>query len=348
MEHRARALAVVALAAGFGACAGMLRDRVLYSHASHLKGDTTCLDCHTGIEAQTQLAQTFIPSHDGCKRCHEDKMEACGYCHTRPEAATRSPPRDTGLRFAHAPHMEQVRGNCMRCHYEIPHAEDAHATRTPPMRACVESCHTETMAEMKCGTCHEDLTRYPLESIRFLSHGGGFEREHGRAASKPDAACASCHERFFCADCHAEKVQTVPFLGHVEEATRSFIHPPPFQATHAFEARTRRDECTTCHRPTFCASCHASVGLASLERPRTNPHPSGWLDPASAAFHGPAARREIAACAGCHDQGRGSSCVRCHQVGGSGGNPHPPGFERGEPSRQRMCVVCHARPSAGR
>ena len=329
------------LGLGLHACAFMFADTVRYSHAVHLRGESTCLDCHSGVDRSETFSKTFIPDHDNCKGCHEEKMEDCVYCHSKPDAAKRSLPRDNGLIFAHAPHMEKVRGNCMRCHYEIPNAEDAKATKTPPMASCVEQCHTDTMADMRCDTCHEDLMRYPLESIRFVSHGGGFEREHGRAASKPDAACAQCHERTFCSDCHAGRVLTKPWVGSVEHTTRAFIHAPPFVASHAFEARTRRDECTTCHTTSFCASCHASLGLSSLERLRNSPHPSGWLDPNSTVFHGPAARREVAACAGCHDQGAQSTCVRCHQVGGLGNNPHPPGFDRGDPGNQRMCRTCH-------
>lgn len=347
MEHRSRVLASAAAIAWAGSafglcgCAGLFMDEIQYSHAVHLRGETTCLDCHVGVNRDETFAQSFIPDHDNCEGCHEEKMEECLYCHSRPDDAKRSPPRDTGLNFAHAPHIEKVRGNCMRCHYEVPQAEDVATTVTPPMRSCVDDCHAETMADMRCDTCHRDLSHYPLEAIRFASHGGGFEREHGRAAAKPDAACAQCHERTFCSDCHTTKVMTTPWVGSVEHATRSFIHAAPFQASHAFEARTRGAECTTCHRPSFCASCHASVGLSSLERLRESQHPTGWLDPTSPVFHGPAARREIAACAGCHDQGPLSTCVRCHQVGGTGQNPHPPGFERGDPDTQRMCRTCH-------
>ena len=54
-----------------------------------------------------------------------------------------------------------------------------------------------------------------------------------------------------------------------------------------------------------------------------------------------AARRNIGSCAACHDQGPVSNCVRCHQVGGLGGTPHPAGWRSTAPVSNPECSACH-------
>jgi len=63
---------------------------------------------------------------------------------------------------------------------------------------------------------------------------------------------------------------------------------------------------------------------------------------AAPEFHGRAARRDIVACAGCHDQGPATNCIGCHRVGAYGGNPHPRGWmSAGTDRQQGMCRYCH-------
>jgi hypothetical protein len=238
--------------------------------------------------------------------------------------------------------MAETNGNCMRCHAEIPRADSVEALEHPAMETCTDGCHKSALAETRCDLCHDDLSRYKLESIRFMSHGADFERRHGPVAKKDASTCANCHETSYCSDCHSSTAPIEPSTKLLERSTRSFIHPQPYVAIHAIDARSKKDTCESCHRPTFCRSCHASVGLAGLANDRAAPHPRGWLDPFSPSFHGIEARRSIESCAGCHDRGAQSNCVRCHQVGGSGGNPHPPGFSRRtDPTQNRMCRICH-------
>jgi hypothetical protein len=75
----------------------------------------------------------------------------------------------------------------------------------------------------------------------------------------------------------------------------------------------------------------------------TNPHPPGWVgnDVRSADFHGRQARRDIASCAGCHEQGPATNCIRCHKVGAYGGNPHPHGWQSARGPGSAMCRYCH-------
>jgi hypothetical protein len=312
----------------------------------HLARDTGCLECHGAIDRPANDPRPLDPraGHAECRRCHKEVDDAarCALCHTHPERAAVPELADRGLSFSHGRHLERVKGNCVRCHLEIPDAETVAEAVTPSMSSCTSSCHGEWLQDLKCRECHRDLVRFPIESIRFMSHGIGFEKRHSIAARNDALTCSQCHERSFCSDCHSNTNLVEPGTRSAEQALRNFIHPQPYRAIHALDARRDGDQCQTCHRPVFCQSCHAGVGLSTLSRLRDAPHPSGWLDPTSASFHGLEARRDVVSCAGCHDQGGASICVRCHQVGGTGGNPHPPGFSRptsiaGNP----MCRACH-------
>jgi hypothetical protein len=318
-------------------------DTLHYSHAKHLKLDVGCLDCHKGIDVDLKPTGAHFPDHDRCQPCHETKEEAsCTLCHERPELALRHVPDARGIRFSHPGHMAETRGNCMHCHADIPQSDLADKIEHPPMETCTDGCHRTALSQTRCELCHEDLSRYKLESIRFMAHGANFEHTHGRAARRDSSTCGNCHDKSYCSDCHSNTALVEAGTKLAERSTRSFIHPQPYLAIHALDSRAKKDTCESCHRPTFCRSCHASVGVAGLTNERTAPHPQGWLDPFSPSFHGIEARRSIETCAGCHDRGGQSNCVRCHQVGGSGGNPHPPGFSRRtDPNQNRMCRVCH-------
>jgi hypothetical protein len=123
------------------------------------------------------------------------------------------------------------------------------------------------------------------------------------------------------------------------------MHRGDFLGRHSVEVAADPASCRRCHGQSFCDSCHQAEGLTAQAKNPRDPHPAGWSIPGSRDFHGPAARRDIASCAACHDQGARSNCVDCHRVGGIGGNPHPPGFtqrhDRAEIRRTGMCLYCH-------
>jgi hypothetical protein len=130
----------------------------------------------------------------------------------------------------------------------------------------------------------------------------------------------------------------------VDRPDRRFIHRVDFLGRHPVEARADPASCQRCHATSSCESCHEHERVAAGWS-STNPHPPGWGLPGSGSFHGDAARRNIASCAACHDQGDNSNCVSCHKVGGIGGDPHPAGWgshhSLGDASSDGRCVACH-------
>jgi hypothetical protein len=286
-----------------------------------------CARARFAIRTLFADAPTFTPfSHEP----HLARGTSCLHCHTAPDEK----PRDRGLIFSHVQHEKPTSGNCMRCH------EDQ---KIPPMDSCADGCHAEDFQDLRCDRCHEDLTRYPLQSVKSWAHTREFERRHGPAARSDSATCTTCHEATYCSDCHSDGTAVALDQRRIDRATRGFIHPAPYETLHALDAQAGKDNCDSCHRPTFCTSCHATRGLAGVENLSKTQHPNGWLDPMSSSFHGIEARRSINSCASCHDRGEQSVCVSCHQVGGTGGNPHPRELllRNEDPRQNRMCRTCH-------
>jgi hypothetical protein len=84
------------------------------------------------------------------------------------------------------------------------------------------------------------------------------------------------------------------------------------------------------------------VSLGVAGESRRSPHPPGWVGPAPGDnAHGREARRDPTACASCHDGAGQRLCVGCHQVGGVGGNPHPPGWSSRVSLSAMPCRLCH-------
>ncbi|HYT65567.1 MAG TPA: cytochrome c3 family protein [Vicinamibacterales bacterium] len=61
-----------------------LPDYVFWKHASHLRPDITCADCHGSVAERDVIAQeTNITTMAGCVSCHDKRqvLTDCGDCH---------------------------------------------------------------------------------------------------------------------------------------------------------------------------------------------------------------------------------------------------------------------------
>jgi len=317
------------------------------NHAGHAKAEVDCLTCHEAIFDQTELGKGgVLPKESKCLQCHADwkKEGKCGTCHltAKPGTYVRKPPY---LIMNHSKHLEKDE-KCEVCHLELP-AKGQLDKPVPPMKTCL-SCHNhqDEFTRGQCYACHLDLTRFPLRPTTVFSHQGNFTRAHPPIARSTSAACDTCHQQTFCADCHAARTRPMkPEEIYPDRPDRNWIHWGDFLTRHSIEARGNEAACQKCHNAKFCNDCHRIERLTPDSSNPINPHPSGWLTPGSPSFHGSAARKDIVSCAGCHDQGAASNCVSCHRVGGPGGNPHPPGFTGKHPpseiNRNTMCLSCH-------
>ncbi len=323
-------------------------DHIKIPHDKHAKAGVECLACHDAIYDAHSLSVPTLPDEAKCLECHRAEKDKgnCVMCHTDVKLAAPRPTPEPSLYFDHSKHIDRTKEKCAVCHQALPNPIRSDATR-PTMAACTQ-CHDhkQELNQGKCGVCHIDLTRYQLKPVSLYSHQGDFLREHPRAARSAPESCATCHEQTFCADCHASTVSTTIETKFPERVDRYFIHRDDFLGRHPVEARYDGASCRRCHGSSFCEDCHRANNLSPLSQSPRDPHPPGWSIPGGGAqFHGTEARRDITACAGCHDQGARSICVDCHKVGGIGGDPHPSGWEGRHPSSEihsnNLCLTCH-------
>ena len=355
MSYRGRCSALwIGLAVGLAA-ACFERPQTRFPHEKHLVGlecggpgapeCLTCASCHRGAGGGASAAgePQAVPAVDVCASCH--RADAGAKLDASRRAALAPAPLARDIQFSHEAHlaMPAVRGQCMPCHTG---AVVPSSTLFPPMQQCF-GCHehAEQFERAECGPCHEagDVRRLLPES--FLTHDASWLRHHGPDAGQNEALCTTCHTQTDCNDCHDLTQSLSRELRRPDDISRERVHPPDFLSRHPLEAASQPARCVTCHAPATCDGCHVERGVSGQSADGFNPHPPGWVggNPASRDFHGQAARRDLLACASCHDQGPATNCIRCHSVGGYGGNPHPRGWQSSRSESSSMCRYCHVR-----
>jgi Cytochrome c7 and related cytochrome c len=306
-----------------------------FPHGRHAAEGVTCADCHASIAKATSLEASArhveVPAQpsakEACKGCHEFDPD-------RPGAASTAPFR---VRFDHAQHLAKGQ-ECAACHQS---AEAGRKALVKPGMSQCTACHEHQreFAEARCTPCHVDLQGLSPETA--FKHAGNWLRSHGALARGSSESCAQCHDSAHCASCHAaQNAPLLPAKLYPEQTGKRFIHAGDFLARHSVEAQASPASCRTCHGSASCQACHLLKGVTPGAS-AYEPHPSGW-----STSHGRTARRDIASCAGCHDNGSATLCVSCHRVGGTGGNPHPRSFLRkhqlDDVARNPMCRACHS------
>jgi cytochrome c7-like protein len=325
------------------------RDQIKIPHSVHAAAKVKCIACHEGVYDETAIgtSTTALPAEDTCLQCHKEQKEKnnCGFCHTDVQHAAKPTIAEGTVKMNHTKHIDLVKEDCTTCHKQLPEPF-VNETAVPKMADCL-TCHghSEEYAQTQCTGCHPTLNKLALKPLSDFSHQGNYVARHGADARSSATNCSQCHDQTYCADCHAKTVATRIEVKFPEEVDRQFIHRNDFLARHSIEAAGNDATCRRCHGNSFCQSCHEAQNLTTTAANPRDPHPLGWTIPGSAEFHGDAARRDIASCASCHDQGPKSNCVGCHRVGGSGGNPHPASWlshhDHNEIRSNGMCTTCH-------
>lgn len=252
-----------------------------------------------------------------------------------------------GLKFSHEKHSEV---GCKTCHSAEPKRGEGEVPsgRLPGESTCLK-CHSGKQAR-DCGMCHETKpggrlrTRFvgrvlvPTDMRHRIAHDRDFRVRHRwLAADEPDL-CKACHEQQDCKACHDGGLRP------------RGVHFGDFLTVHAQQARTEGQRCRACHQPqTFCAECHARLGLSSWSPTqthvsnRTHPRADVWVHGPN--LHATEARLRLDSCTSCHAE---VDCVNCHsskKMGGTASSPHPPGYQSrcGAERRRnsRPCALCH-------
>lgn len=316
-----------------------------FPHALHLAGlacggpgQPECLSCTNCHALARRDAGHALPSVSQCQTCHHDERHELQAVIAAPVA------RPYGLiAFDHERHLllPAVGGQCVSCHAGI---VKAGRPSLPAMSTCF-GCHEheQQWARAQCAPCHAQADVKRLLPQTFLRHEGDFAKHHGIEAAQQKRLCQTCHEQADCEGCHDTSQDLSVERRRPEAVTRSFVHRGDFITTHAIEAQSQPARCQRCHTPESCDACHSARGVSAGLVDGRNPHPPGWVSNNANArsFHGAAARRDILLCASCHDQGPATNCIRCHRVGGYGGNPHPAGWKSTRSENSQMCRYCH-------
>jgi hypothetical protein len=296
----------------------------------------SCVSCHDLVEHDSTHR---IPDAQICDRCHKDAHEVRA-------VLASTPPRRTGeITIDHDKHlaMPEIRGQCVPCHAGV---VDPKRSPLPPMSQCF-GCHehAEQWARGECTPCHEPEGLRRTLPVTFLKHDAAFLRRHGdvMAQSQQALLCQSCHTQAQCQQCHDVTQDLTVEARRPERIESGQVHRGNFVVRHAIEARSQPSRCISCHTVETCDSCHVARGVSANVANPANPHPPEWIgsNTSSPNYHGTAARRDIVACAGCHEAGPATNCIRCHKVGAYGGNPHPRGWKSSRGADAEMCRYCH-------
>jgi hypothetical protein len=292
----------------------------------------SCSSCHAVSRAESSRPKPAL-----CASCHRADLPRVS------ESLVQTNPARDAIVFDHGRHlaMREIQGQCVTCHSGV---VEAGRPPLPPMARCF-TCH-EHEAEWQAGTCApchaaSDLAHTPPRT--FLRHDGEFARRHGQFAVEDRKLCQSCHTQKQCNDCHDTTQDLTVERRRPEKVEATLVHGGDFLVRHALEAQAEPTRCARCHAPETCEACHAQRGVSAIALGGRNPHPPGWVtnNPGASSGHGREARRDILLCASCHDQGPATNCIRCHKVGGYGGNPHPGGWRSARSPQEGMCRYCH-------
>lgn len=348
MKLRLVAIAGVVLLGA--ACGKRLLTR--FPHQQHLAeiecgkpGKPDCLSCNSCHAGDAEQSTWKKPPIAVCTKCHESDPQGKYAVATRPAAAVL--PAAYDIIFGHDQHlkMPEIKGQCVKCH-----AGAVQAVGGKPLFPAMATCtgchkHEEQFAARDCAPCHKPNDLRGLKPVSFLPHDANWLKRHGGQSRDQLAMCSMCHAQAQCDSCHDATQTLRAEVRNPDAITRQYVHRFDFLSRHAIEAQSQPALCVSCHQKQDCDACHMQRGVSGGLVDGRNPHPQSWAGNSGAGnnLHGSAARRDITSCAACHDQGPAANCVRCHKVGGYGGNPHPPGWRSplGADTTTSTCAACH-------
>lgn len=280
--------------------------------------------------------------------------------------------------FPHRAHV--VAGvSCTRCHAGV--EAPGKALHLPDDATCA-SCHTPPHDPRPCTGCHIQPLRVAVMT-EAKAHLRFDHRKHLQGAAQGN--CMRCHAGVaegdeairppmaLCFRCHGDEQRMRTCDGcHVnllDEGTlpqSHLAHEGDWIREHGVRAAASGDLCETCHRDSFCASCHGqNVPALTADRRIGRPFDASAHRAGFAARHSLEARADPGACTMCHQPAK---CVACHEArdvaGDTASSPHPRGWvgpttsenlhgreARRDPAScaschggagEALCVQCHA------
>ncbi|MBT8495395.1 MAG: cytochrome c3 family protein [Deltaproteobacteria bacterium] len=275
-----------------------------FSHELHVgKLQTSCEFCHQRAESSQSSVDNLLPTEAACRACH---------------AIDRSKPlKQVGKGAPPA--------RCDACHVGYqPGGTVARVVIPPPN---LKFDHKKHVAQgMSCASCHGDMV---TNKVGLAT----------RAQLPRMQQCLDCHSRKRslrqCTTCHlaeaGTRMKTDYPSGKLQPSgtLRGAAHDLQFRTNHRTVAQNDPDYCDSCHKKSFCTSCHNGV------RKPLDFHVGDYI-----ALHPIDARRDQTQCSSCHRLQ--TFCTGCHARsgvsadgrisqfarggGGGGARYHPPGW----------------------
>ena len=172
---------------------------IKFSHKYHAEEvGAECADCHPGAKASAVSMDNNLPKMENCSSCHDvEDEENCSLCHLESDSYTayENPKRE--LVFSHTDHMTLADMKCETCHNDISLKGHGNLSTLPVMDGCMQ-CHDGAKASSDCASCHTDI-----RFIKPADHIPGFMLSHKQiVATHGTANCMMCHGEETCAECH--------------------------------------------------------------------------------------------------------------------------------------------------
>lgn len=321
---------------------------VPFDHKKHIVDvEATCLDCHKEASSATTAVTMLLPKIEDCYVCH-DQAEMNWTVPADGSSPWPMPERE--LIFDHSKHVAQGL-ECAACHAGIENATKAPSGGMPPMALCTD-CHGERELKDDCTVCHSQV-----QLLRPKDHVADWVLDHPITARSDAKSCETCHRESYCSECHEgaalglavqnksdAPVDRIGPMASAHEGKDLLLlqraHDLNWRWTHGSDVRAKTMDCAACHEAqSFCNACHNPENDATRLRPV-------WHDMADFEFytHADFARRDIEACAACHEpHGAEPTCMKCHKTIRS---PHPDGFMKDNKGswhddENAVCFVCH-------
>ena len=156
--------------------------------------------------------------------------------------------------------------------------------------------------------------------------------------------CQSCHTQAQCQSCHDVTQDLTVEARRPESMIESGQSSSPRRlhesCTRSRRARSPARAACRADAVETCDACHVARGVSANVANPANPHPPEWVgtNTSSSNFHGTVARRDIVACAGCHEAGPATNCIRCHKVGARTAGIRIRTAGRARAARTRKCA----------
>ncbi|HMU41010.1 MAG TPA: cytochrome c3 family protein [Pseudomonadota bacterium] len=285
-----------------------------FSHKKHLALDVACDSCHPNALTSTSSKDRLIPSEEDCAVCHPiDRADplkkssgapsACATCHvgvpSEPSPDGKTDPKrieamvarivipEPNLKFNHKQHLDK-QIPCSTCHGDLSKVDLATRAQLPTMAVCL--------------TCHDNRTASPAKPAPGSTEPpspADSKPTHwtSRAGRGPSPRCATCHLQ------QPDGLLVTRFSsGQLAPSglVRGDTHGPDFKRNHRQPAQNDPDYCATCHKQSFCQSCHNGV-VRPLDL-----HGGDYV-----SRHSIDARRNTPDCSSCHR--RQTFCLGCHE-----------------------------------